>query len=142
MTLIKFNESDVNRTKIEANSRIAVVINRPIHANDFYQLGIRVGKLKSLHTRNQFTLCNERFVYSKVVGEEVIYIRVSSAESCSIVSLYGCSINPFSWFPIGWLHLVTILWIFGFHLLWVMQTFSVWLPMCNGSSPKILWNFH
>ena len=64
---------DVDRAKIDAKSIIAVVIN--IQDDEFYQLGTKAGKLKSLYTRNQFTLCKENFISIEEVGKEEISVR-------------------------------------------------------------------
>ncbi|KAJ4431026.1 hypothetical protein ANN_19619 [Periplaneta americana] len=56
---LRIKVPDVDRAKIDAKSIIAVVIN--IQDEEFHQLG-NPGKLKSLYTRKQFTLCKENFI--------------------------------------------------------------------------------
>ena len=46
-----------------------------IKDEEIYELGTKLGKLKSLYTRNQFTLCKEHFLSIEVVGTEEISIR-------------------------------------------------------------------
>ena len=46
-----------------------------IKDEEFYELGIKLGKLKALYTRNQFTLCKENFLSIEEVGIEEISVR-------------------------------------------------------------------
>jgi hypothetical protein len=46
-----------------------------IKDEEFYELGTKLGKLKALYTRNQFTLCKEIFLSIEEVGMEEISVR-------------------------------------------------------------------
>ena len=50
---------DIDSAKTDSRSIIAVIID--IKDEEFYELGTKLGKLKALYTRNQFTLCKENF---------------------------------------------------------------------------------
>jgi hypothetical protein len=50
---------DIDGAKIDPKSIIAVI--RDIKDVECYELGSKLGKLKSLYTRNQFTLCKGIF---------------------------------------------------------------------------------
>jgi len=42
---------------------------------EFYDLATKLGKLKVLYTRNQFTLCKENLLSIEEVGTEEISVR-------------------------------------------------------------------
>ena len=46
-----------------------------IKDEEFYELATKLGKLKALYTRNQFTLCKENFLSHEVVGTEEISVH-------------------------------------------------------------------
>jgi hypothetical protein len=50
---------DIDRAKTDPRSIIAVITD--VKDEEFYELGTKLGKLKALYTRNQFTLCKENF---------------------------------------------------------------------------------
>ena len=54
-------------------SIIAVITD--IKDGEFYELATKLGKIKALYTRNQFTLCKEKFLSIEEVGTEEISVR-------------------------------------------------------------------
>ena len=50
---------DIDRAKMDPRSIIAVITD--IKDEEFYELATKLGKLKALYTRNQFTSCKENF---------------------------------------------------------------------------------
>jgi len=56
---VRIKLTDIDRAKINPRSLIAVVTD--IKDEEFYELGTKLGKLKALYTRNQFTLCEVNF---------------------------------------------------------------------------------
>jgi len=60
---------------------------RPIIATitEYYELGTKLGKLKALYTRNQFTLCKENILSIEEVGME----EISVLEVVNKLSLVG-----------------------------------------------------
>jgi len=53
---------------MDPKSTIAVITD--IKDEEFYKLGTKLGKLKALCTRNQFTLCKKTFLSIQEVGKE------------------------------------------------------------------------
>jgi hypothetical protein len=51
---------DFDRCKIESRKLLAVVVE--IIDEEFYRIGSKAGALNQLFTRNQFTLCGEKFI--------------------------------------------------------------------------------
>jgi hypothetical protein len=64
---------DIDRAKMDPKSVIAVITDSK--AEEFYELGTKMGKLKVLFTRNQFILCKENFLIIEEVGKEEINVR-------------------------------------------------------------------
>ena len=64
---------DIDRTKMDPRSIIAVITD--IKDEEFYELGTKLGKLKALYTRNQFTLCKENILSIEEYGTEEISVR-------------------------------------------------------------------
>jgi hypothetical protein len=58
---------------MDPKSIIAVITD--IKDEEFYERGTKLGKLKALYTRNQFTLCKENFLITEEVGKEEISVR-------------------------------------------------------------------
>ena len=56
---VRIKIPDIDRAKMDPKSIIAVITD--IKDEEFYELGTKLGKLKALYTRNQFTLCKENF---------------------------------------------------------------------------------
>jgi hypothetical protein len=55
---------------MDPRSIIAVITD--IKDEEFYELGTKLGKLKGLYTRNQFTLCKENVLsIEEVCAEEI-----------------------------------------------------------------------
>jgi len=54
---VRIEIPDIDRAKMDPKSIIAVIAD--IKDEEFYELGTKLGKLKALYTRNQFTLCKE-----------------------------------------------------------------------------------
>jgi predicted nucleic acid-binding protein len=52
---VRIKIPDIDRAKMAPGSIIAVITD--IKDEEFYELGIKLGKLKALYTRNKFTLC-------------------------------------------------------------------------------------
>jgi hypothetical protein len=69
---------------MDPRSMIAVITD--IKNKEFYEPGTKLGKLKALYTRNQFTLCKENFLSTKEVGPVEI---VSAREVVMKLSLIG-----------------------------------------------------
>ena len=53
----------IDRAKMDPRSIVVVITD--IKDEKFYELATKLGKLKALYTRNQFTLCKENFKASK-----------------------------------------------------------------------------
>jgi hypothetical protein len=65
---------DIDGVKTDPRTIIAVITD--IKDEEFYEFGTKFGKLKSLYTRNQFTLCNENFLSTGEVGPvEIVSVR-------------------------------------------------------------------
>ena len=56
---VRIKIPDIDRGKMDPRSIIAVITD--IKEEEFYELGTKLGKLKALYTRNQFTLKKEIF---------------------------------------------------------------------------------
>jgi len=62
-----------DRAKMDPRSITAIITD--IKDEEFYELGTKLGKLKALYTRNQFTLYKDNFLGIKEVGtEEKVYV--------------------------------------------------------------------
>jgi hypothetical protein len=71
---VRIKIPDIDRTKTDPRSIIAVITD--IKDEEFYELGTKLGKLKALYTRNQFTLCKENFLSIEEVGPvEIVSVR-------------------------------------------------------------------
>jgi len=70
---VRIKIPDIDRAKMDPRSIIAVITD--IKDEEFYELGTKLGKLKALYTRNQFTLCKENFLSIEEVGTEEISVR-------------------------------------------------------------------
>jgi hypothetical protein len=57
--MLRVKIPDIDRAKTDPRTIIAVITD--IKDEEFYELGTKLGKLKALCTRNQFTLCKEKF---------------------------------------------------------------------------------
>jgi hypothetical protein len=80
---VRIKIPDIDRAKMDPKSIIAVITD--IKDEEFYELGTKLGKLKALYTRNQFTLCKESFLSIEEVGKEEISVR----EVVKKISLVG-----------------------------------------------------
>jgi len=80
---VRIKIPDIDRAKMDPKSIIAVIA--VIKDEVFYELGTRLGKLKALYTRNQFTLCKEHFLSIEEVGKKEISVR----EVVKKLSLFG-----------------------------------------------------
>jgi hypothetical protein len=78
---IKIPDSD--RAKRDPKSKLAVFTD--IKEEVFYEFGTRLGKLKAMYTRNQYTLCKENFL----IVEEVEKEEISVHEVVKELSLVG-----------------------------------------------------
>jgi len=58
----------IDRAKMDPRSIIAVITD--IKDEELYELATKLGKLKALYTRNQFTLCKENFLSIEELGME------------------------------------------------------------------------
>jgi len=56
---VRIKIPDIDRAKMDPRSIIAVITD--IKDEEFYELTTKLGKLKALYTRNQFTLCKDNF---------------------------------------------------------------------------------
>jgi len=57
---VRIKIPDIDRAKMGPRSIIAIITD--IKDEEFYELATKLGKLKALYTRNQFTLCKENFL--------------------------------------------------------------------------------
>src|SRR5215469_17047554 len=57
---VRIKIPDIDRAKMDPRSIRAVVTD--IKDEELYELDTKLGKLKALYTRNQFTLCKENFL--------------------------------------------------------------------------------
>ena len=65
-TLVRIKIPHIDRAKMDPRSIIPIITD--IKDEEFYELATKVGKLKALYTRNQFTLCKENFLSIEEVG--------------------------------------------------------------------------
>ena len=70
---VRIKIPDIDRAKTDPRSIIAVITD--IKDKEFYELCTKLGKLKALYTRNQFTLCKENFLGIEEVGPVEISVR-------------------------------------------------------------------
>jgi len=70
---VRIKIPDIDRAKMDPRSIIAVITD--IKDEEFYELATKLGILKALYTRNQFTLCKENFLSIEEVGTEEISLR-------------------------------------------------------------------
>ena len=75
--------TDIDRAKTDPRSVIAVTTD--IKDEECYELGTKLGNLKALYTRNQFTLCKETFLSIEEVGP----VEISLREVVKKLSLVG-----------------------------------------------------
>jgi len=64
---------DIDRAKMDPRSIIAVITD--IKDEEIYELATKLGKLKALYTRNQFSLRKENLLSFEEVGTEEINVR-------------------------------------------------------------------
>ncbi|KAL4091061.1 hypothetical protein QTP88_025802 [Uroleucon formosanum] len=69
---------DFDRCKIDSRTLLAVVVE--IIDEEFYRLGSKAGTLNQLFTRNQFTLCEEKFISISDVPNTTTSIRQAVAQ--------------------------------------------------------------
>jgi hypothetical protein len=74
---------DFDRCKIDSRKLLAVVVE--IIDEEFYRIGSKAGTLNQLFTRNQFTLCGEKFISTSDVPNTTTSIR----KAVSQLSLSG-----------------------------------------------------
>jgi hypothetical protein len=67
---VRIKIPDIDIAKMDKRSIIAVITD--IKDEEFYELGTKLGKIKALYTRNQFTLFKENLLSIKEVGTEEI----------------------------------------------------------------------
>jgi hypothetical protein len=70
---VRIKIAHTDRAKMDPKSIIAVITD--IKDEEFYDLVTKLGKLKALYTRNQFSLCKENFLSIEEVGTEEISVR-------------------------------------------------------------------
>jgi len=70
---VRIKIPDIDRANMDPRSIIAVITG--IKDEKFYELATKLGKLKALSTRNQFTLYKENFLSIEEVGTEEISVR-------------------------------------------------------------------
>ena len=58
---------------MDPRSIIAIITD--VKDKEFYELGTKLGKLKALYTRNQFTIWKDNFLSIEEVGMEEISVR-------------------------------------------------------------------
>jgi len=80
---VRIKIPDIGRAMMDPRSIIAVITD--IKDEEFYELATKLGKLKVLYTRNQFTLCKENILSIEEVGSEEISVR----EVVNMLSLVG-----------------------------------------------------
>jgi len=80
---VRIKIPDIDRAEMDPRSIIAVITD--IKDEEFYELATKLGKLKTLYTRNQFTLCKEHFLSIQEVGTE----GISVGEVVDKLSLVG-----------------------------------------------------
>ena len=71
--MLELKVPDIDRAKMDPRSIIAVITD--IKDEEYYELGTKLGKLKELYARNQYTLCKENFLSIEEVGTEEIIVR-------------------------------------------------------------------
>lgn len=71
---VRIKIPDVDRSKIDPKGMIAVILKKD---DEFYQLGTSSGKLNTLYSRNQFTICTENFIYPEDVPDEEVSLRTT-----------------------------------------------------------------
>ena len=60
----------------KTDPRLIIAVITDVKDEEFYESGTKLGKLKALYTRNQFTLCKEKFLSIEAVGPmEIISVR-------------------------------------------------------------------
>jgi len=70
---VRIKIPDIDRAKMDPRSIISVITD--IKDEEFYELATKLGKLKALYTRNQFTLCKENLLSIEEFGTEEIRVR-------------------------------------------------------------------
>ena len=78
---VRIQIPDIDRAKTDPRSIIDVITD--IKDEEIYELGIKLGKLKALYTRNQFTLCEENFLSIEEVGPVEISVREVEFRKCN-----------------------------------------------------------
>jgi len=80
---VRIKISDIDRAMTDPRSAIAFITD--IKDEEVYELGTKLGKLKELYTRNQFTLRKENFLSI----EDVCPVEISAREVVKKLSLVG-----------------------------------------------------
>ncbi|KAL4083366.1 hypothetical protein QTP88_028690 [Uroleucon formosanum] len=76
--IVQVKIPDFDRCKIDSRTLLAVVVE--IINEEFYGLGSKAGILNQLFTRNQFTLCEEKFISISDVPNTTTSIRQAVAQ--------------------------------------------------------------
>ena len=70
---VRIKIPDIDRAKMDPRSIIAAITKDK--DEEFYKIGTKLGKLKALYTRNQFTLCKDNFLNIEEFRTEEISVR-------------------------------------------------------------------
>jgi hypothetical protein len=70
---VRVRVPDVDRGRTDGRNILAFVL-ETTDAN-LYKLGTKHGILNQLYTRNQFTICNEKFIYAEEIPQSEISLR-------------------------------------------------------------------
>lgn len=70
---VKLRIPDVDRARSDPRNLLAVILE--VQNEEFYQLGTKQGRLSQLYTRNQFTICEEKFILLDDVPDLAISLR-------------------------------------------------------------------
>lgn len=80
---VRVRVPDIDRARSDGRNMLATVIE--VIASNLYKLGTKQGVLNQLYSRNQFTVCKERFISPEDVPETEISLR----ECCRMSSKCG-----------------------------------------------------
>lgn len=70
---VKLRVPDVDRARSDPRNLLAVILE--VQNGEFYQLGTKQGRLSQLYTRNQFTICEEKFILLDDVPDLAVSLR-------------------------------------------------------------------
>ncbi|GFT54299.1 KRAB-A domain-containing protein 2 [Nephila pilipes] len=70
---VKLRIPDVDRARRDPRNLLAAILE--IQNEEFYQLGTKQGRLSQLYARNQFTICEEKFILLDDVSDLAISLR-------------------------------------------------------------------